>query len=524
MKKIFIGIILMYCLSINTYAQSVQLTDYNYTYGRRMLDGYNYVEYSAAFKYKSDTHGAVETNILKNDGTELFVPAEYDVQYGYGEHGSYKTPESTMYWSYIYPQSYDGKYFVVRTNRGKALLNTDGQVVLDSEVIDFPSVPFMPGNYYYFKYPNHDREGTYTAGIFDSTTKKRFTITEKTPTTDIGMKYYNAKKDEFAIVYIINEKLPETAKITLEIYNKTVLIKTYDMEVKMNRQDHSFSNDVISGDYDSIIFDGEEYIWLPVYTGVTINEDVPKPDFLKINRKTEESESERVDRSYTFKEKEINGVKYYALFKELKDGETAADFAPTERPYEQYAENIDKMAADKLLYNNELCFFDKGITKLDFGIVLGRAYSKTMVYNVGNYTPKAHFADVNNPYCVFLADKGILGSDNDFYINEKTISQREIFNELNKIAVHNRVFSEWRKVREVRDTDDECSRELAYSEIYKLYGLLQNPDTPKDFNEVIYITIGSLLILFVGAFINDKLKTESGKIMDILNYDLFQER
>ena len=236
-------------------------------------------------------------------------------------------------------------------------------------------------------------------------------------------------------------------------------------------------------------------------------------DSMKMNEKTEESESERVDKTYTFKEKEINGAKYYALFKELKDGESAADFIPTERPDGQYSDNIDKMAADKLLYNNELCFFDRGITKLDFGIVLGRAYCKAIDYNIDNFTSDTHFVDVNHPYCLYLADKGILSSDNDLYINEKAISQSTVFSALNKTAADNHILTEWSKVRKIRDVEEECSRELAYSEIYKLYELLQNPDTPKDIGAMngIYIIIGSLLILFAGAFLNDKVKCKAVK-------------
>ena len=236
-------------------------------------------------------------------------------------------------------------------------------------------------------------------------------------------------------------------------------------------------------------------------------------DCLKMNYETEESESERVDKSYTFKEKEINGTKYYALFKELKNGETAADFVPTERSDEQFAENIDKMADDKLLFNNELCFFDKGITKLDFGIVLGRAYCRAVNYNIDNFTSGTHFVDVNHPYCLFLADKGILGSDNDLYINEKAIYQRTVLSALNKTAADNHILTEWSKVREIQDTEEECSRESAYSEIYKLYELLQNPDTPKDIGTMagIYIIIGLLLILSVGALANNYKKLPNHK-------------
>ena len=503
MKKLFF-ILMIVLFPCSVFAEEIQLTDYDFTFARRMFDGYNYVEYSNAFEYN------VEANVLKNNGAELFTPAEYAIQYGYGVHGKNEIKKVTLFGVYIYPQSYDGKHFLVYTNKGRYLLDSEGQVMLDAEEILFPLVPFMSENYYYFKFSNHD--GTNTVGIFDSLTHKKITAIENVDSPYDTSLYYNAKKDEFAVIYM-NEKLPKTAKITLEIYDKTTLKETCNMEVQMNYQDSSFKNDIISRDYDSIILKGHEYIWLPAYEGVSILEDVPKPEFLKINRETEESESERVDKTYTFKEKEINGVKYYALFKELKDGESAADFIPTERPDGQYSDNIDKMTADKLLFNNELCFFDRGITKLDFGIVLGRAYCKAINYNIDNFTSDTHFVDVNHPYCLYLADKGILGSDNDLYINEKVISQRTVLSALNKTAADNRILTEWSKVKEIQDTEEECSRELAYSEIYKLYELLQNPDTPKDIGAMagIYIIIGSLLILFVGSFLNDRFKCKTVK-------------
>ena len=99
------------------------------------------------------------------------------------------------------------------------------------------------------------------------------------------------------------------------------------------------------------------------------------------------------------------------------------------------------------------------------------------------------------------------------YINEKAISQRTVLSALNKTAADNHILTEWSKVREIQDTEEECSRESAYSEIYKLYELLQNPDTPKDIGTMagIYIIIGLLLILSVGALANNYKKLPNHK-------------
>ena len=199
---------------------------------------------------------------------------------------------------------------------------------------------------------------------------------------------------------------------------------------------------------------------------------------LKFNHDTSESESERVDRSYTFKEKEINGTKYYALFKELNEGETAADFAPTEQPTEKYAEYISQMAESGLLFNNERCFYKRGITKLDFGIVLGRAYCNATGYNIDSFTSDTKFVDVNHPYCLLLADNDILTSDNELYINEKEISKQTVSDALDKTAEKCGVLPEWNGIKVIKPSSAPCSRELAYVETFRLYDLIKQHNAP----------------------------------------------
>ncbi len=403
--------IILFCWLCNitvfiVHGKEIQLTDYNYVYAKRMLDGYSVVACSDEYeKFSGGVCDKIGEVYLKPNGTQLYNSNDYTARYG-----MYETNMNFF-------QSLSGDYFLV----------------------------FAPRRPY-------ASTGQSSEGAIDS--NGRFVPISK---------------------YSENEPTMEKTKL----------------------------------------------------------------EMLKINPMTEESECDRVDKSYKFKEKEINGTKYYALFKELKNDETTADFVPTEKPTEKYTEYIDQMYKKDLLFNNEMCFFKKGITRLDFGIALGRAYCDAVNYNIDQFTTDTHFDDVNNPYCLYLFDNDILFlSDNkslddlylesigiyvspnsynetgyNLYICEQAITQKTVFNALNKIAFNNHILSEWSKIRSVQCTEEECSRELAYSEIYKLYELLQNPDTPKDIDAMsgIYIIIGSLLILFAGAFLNDKVKCKAVK-------------
>ena len=197
---------------------------------------------------------------------------------------------------------------------------------------------------------------------------------------------------------------------------------------------------------------------------------------------TEESQSELVDRSYIFKEKQINGQTYYALFKELKDDETAADYVPTEQPTSKYIDYINQMYKKGLLFNNEMCFYKRGITRLDFGIVLGRAYCKTTGYDIDSFTTDTHFVDVNNPYCLYLSDSGILTSSDalgyNLYLNEKEITKKVVSDALDKAAKKCGVLTEWNNIKVIQPTGAVCSRELAYVETFRLYDLIKQHNDP----------------------------------------------
>lgn len=203
-----------------------------------------------------------------------------------------------------------------------------------------------------------------------------------------------------------------------------------------------------------------------------------KETYPTMNWKTQEFDSDRVNKTYTFKSKQINGVNYFALFKELNNDETESDYLPTEKPTEKYKEYIEFMYRKQLLFNNEMCFFKNGITKIDFGIILGRAYCNATGFDIDIYTFDNKYQDINNPYCILLANMDVLKSDNDLFVNEKELSKKTVSDALDKAAEKCGVLTEWNNIKVIQPTDAVCSRELAYVETFRLYELIKKHNNP----------------------------------------------
>ncbi|MBQ8941402.1 MAG: hypothetical protein IJ062_06140 [Firmicutes bacterium] len=365
MKKTIFPIILfiiLFSAGLNVQAEEIQLTDYNYAYAKRVLDGFSITAFSDTYECGDAFWGAfdkVEEIYLKPNGTQLYCSGDYSALYGKNDIGGVNFGQSVVGYKYIGVYASIQPYTKNRYHKGY-VLNYDGNI-LDENSID-----------------------------------KR--VVEE------------------------NEQIPYGIRI--QRYN----------------------------------------------------------DALKMNIETEESESERVDRSYSFHEKQINGQTYYALFKELKDGETAVDFVPKEQPTDKYTEYINQMYKKGLLFNNEMCFYKRGITRLDFGIVLGRAYCNATEYNLDEFFTETKFVDVNHPYCLYLSDNGILTSSNalgrNLYLNEREISKQVVSDALDKAAEKCGVLTEWKNTKVIQPTDAVCSRELAYVETFRLYELIKKHNNP----------------------------------------------
>ena len=362
MKKLFC-LVFVLLLTSNVCAEEIQLTDYNFTYGKRVYDGFSVVAYSSTYVVndrRGGSYNGIEEGYLKPNGTMLYCSEDYVTNYG--------------------NHTYDYKPYI-NFNQ-----NLQGDICVFHCDRPYKRLSFA------------------TMTLFDR---------------DGKIKYQGE---------------PDSLKLYKDINGNNIVQKEWD--------------EIVDAD--------------PI---------------------TEESRNERVDRSYSFREKQINGQTYYALFKELKDGETAADFAPTEQPTSKYTDYINQMYKKGLLFNNEMCFYKRGITRLDFGIVLGRAYCNATGYSIDRFTTDTKFADVNNPYCLYLSDNGILTSTNALgytngwghilYLNEKEITKKDVSDALDKAAEKCGVLTEWNSIKVIQPTDAVCSRELAYVETFRLYDLIR---------------------------------------------------
>ncbi len=482
MKKMFL-ILMIVLFPCNVLAEEIQLTDYKFTNAKRMLDGYSCVSLSNSYRYE---------NILKPNGERLLYSTDYNIPYTVDKDGNN-----------IYPQSPSGNVFIIGRNSGTefGFVDKKGNIISDFGAVSYCiNVP-----QYFVVLKKENNNGTIE--VINTVEKKHFYC--KKSIGNPYFMYYNNETDNFAFVemkYKTDTGL-NTADVTVQIYHNGCKTDESTEQVMIENSDviglHCY-NDVMKIDNKEMNYKGIKYFSV-----------ITAASFLETNPITDEKVSDRVNKSYIFKEKQINGQTYYALFKELKKGESVKDFATSEHPASQFVNNINIMADKQLLFNDELCFFNEGITALDFNIVLGRMYCQAENYNIDHFVSGTQINELNNPYCLLLADKNILSGNNDLYINKKIISQNVVANALDKIAVENRILTEWSKVKEIQNTEEECSRELAYSEIYKLYELLQNPDTPKDIGAMagIYIIIGSLLILSVGALANDFFKFEFSRFL-----------
>ena len=139
---------------------------------------------------------------------------------------------------------------------------------------------------------------------------------------------------------------------------------------------------------------------------------------------------------------------------------------------------IERMISENLLYNNECCYYKQGISKLDFSIVLGRAYCKAGNYIIDDFKTNTKFDDVNNPYSLLLSDIGILESNTKFYVNENELTKKVVSDALDKMAEKCGVLTEWKNTRVIQPTEAVCSRELAYVETFRLYELIKKHNDP----------------------------------------------
>ena len=429
-KKILAFTLTICCISAtNIYAEEIQLTDYRYENCMYGLYGYNFCNVaSIGVGYKNiigddqivfdKNNNVISANsvILKPDGTELFQQGKYDVSYS-------------------------------------ALVS-----YVASETVGFPQYEFL--------FTARDRT-TEEDCILDRYGKVacRFN-TEKIYSSRIGL------VDELEIngeKYLIagGSNLEGDYTNGYDYYGTvSLLIRESDWKVIINttldpRLDPA--NLYISTDGQYLKIDGKEMYGPPdsghrqpvtarYYYDLEGNM-IDKPEGVEFLRYIDTGEylqinsdgivtTDKVNRNYTFKEKVIGGKSYYALFKELEEGETAADYIPEEQPSFWAVDTIRQATDAGLLYNNSNCRYQANISRQDFAVLAVEAYCKSLGKEVDEYVSEnditldfEKFEDTQNAYVLLANELGILsGTSDTTFSPDRGITRQEAAVMLNNLA------------------------------------------------------------------------------------------
>jgi hypothetical protein len=478
-RKIAALIMSMMVLSTNVIAyadtQEIQLTDYRYQNAYRGLYGYNF--FNGDFGTESPEEKTYyNSEILKPDGTEMFQQGEYTV------YARYEQEEAEGYYKDIifnYPQR--GKKFLV-SQRGKlnmCLLDEDGR-----QINSWPS-------YMQFVYFLND---------------------------DIAI--LSPSPMEFDVVSHSNYlMLADVLSLKSGVMANTSRFDDYKAPSEMGGGSATFVYTDDEQKYVYIRQNGVDFYFDALGNRVEKPEGV---EFSAIAPYIEDYEIEldnpidipQLDCSYIFRTKEIGGKTYYALFKQLKDGESATDYTPKEQPSTWATDSISKATSEGLLYNNANCRYKANISRQDFCILAVEAYCKSQGMEIDDYIKANNitldykkFTDTDNAYVLLANELGIVsGTSDTTFSPDRGITRQEAAVLLNNIAslcelkpnfqktsyTDEAKFATWAKdaiynVSNIQNSDGIAimngmeenhfspwslySREQAYVTIYRLYEL-----------------------------------------------------
>lgn len=426
----------------NILAEEIQLTDYRYENCMYGLYGYNFCDvfsYAVGDKnifgdanLKRDKNSNIisaNSVILKPDGTELFQQGKYEV--------SYASLVSLVYSTNICFPQYEFLFTARdRTTKEDCILDQYGNEVCRfyAGLLDVYSI---------------DLTGPRIETVIMDTS--RVGLVNEIQIN--GEKYLLAGGSYFG-----DNSYDYYGTVSLLIREsdwKVIINTTYDPEINP-------ANLYISTDEQYLMIAGQEMYGSPdghrqpvstrYYYDLEGNV-IEKPEGVEFLRYIDTGEylqinsdgivtTDKVNRNYTFKEKVIGGKSYYALFKELEEGETAADYIPEEQPSFWAVDTIRQATDAGLLYNNSNCRYTANISRQDFAVLAVEAYCKSLGMNVDEYVSKNNitldfdkFEDTQNAYILLANELGILsGTSDTTFSPDRGITRQEAAVMLNNMA------------------------------------------------------------------------------------------
>lgn len=424
MKKLkkLLAIALTTCLIMptNIFAEEIQLTDYRYENCMYGLYGYNFCNVAsirAGYKNvigdnqiiydKSNSIISANSVILKPDGTELFQQGKYDVS-------------CSGLISYIaslcigFPQ-YEFLFTVRdRATSEDCILDQYGNVVCR----------FYTQKYYSSR-----------IGLVDE-----IEINDEKYLIAGGSYFGDNKYDYYGSVSLLIRESDWKVIINLtldpQLKPANLYISTDGQYLKINGQEMNGRQPVTA-----IYYYDLEGNMIDKPEGVEFLRYIDTGEYLQINSDGIVT-TDKVNRNYTFKEKVIGGKSYYALFKELEEGETAADYIPEEQPSFWAVDTIRQATEAGLLYNNSNCRYTANISRQDFAVLAVEAYCKSLGKEVDEYVSENNitldfdkFEDTQNAYILLANKLGILsGTSDTTFSPDRGITRQEAAVMLNNMA------------------------------------------------------------------------------------------
>ena len=482
----------------NTYAQEVQLTDYRYETCMQGLYGYIFGNVSTPGKSGKYVYGdtsididqtghvvSIDSVILNPDGTEVVQQGKYEI--------SYTSVMSYVDTYSIYFPQYEYLFAAHDRTTGKdCILDKDGNQLYS---VDYSGLLFgllgeieINGGKYLVigstTYEGNRNQYGYYGDV-------NALIRESD-----GKVIFNTKVDPHldpAVLYISSDekylKLAGVEKIFSESKGYLVPVDVeYYFDLEGNRiaepENVEFNRYIDTGGYLEI---GPDYV---------LNTD-------------------KVNKNYFFKETTIYGKPFYAVFKELEEGETLEDYLPKEQPSPWAAESIKKATEAGILYNNFNCRYKDNISRQDFAVLVVEAYCRSLGKEVGQYVSENHiglnfdkFKDNQNAYVMLAYKLGIInGTSDTTFSPDRGITRQEaavMLNNLAKLAgispnsarvdfTDKDYFADWAKdaisnVSSIKNSDGVAvmggtqadkfspwmtfSREQAYVTVYRLFEMM----------------------------------------------------
>jgi hypothetical protein len=342
--------------------------------------------------------------ILKPDGSEIFQQGEYKIR-------SYFEYDSPGIITYDYPQC-NNKFIVYDRETGKCgLMDDNGNLITDCT---YKGLTFVDENYLITVVPSLDDNSPYNSWV----TNSGRTLVRASD----GKVMFDTPNGYTSWLYMSNDGKYYAQYRMLGVKGGAVDDYYYD------REGNPIDKEVIreKEENGSLTFDRFS-TWLCEH--LTIDENfIPSLD--------------QTDNNYLIKEKEIGGKTYYALFKQLTDGESVADYTPKEQPSTWATDSISKATSEGLLYNNANCRYKANISRQDFCILAVEAYCKSQGMDVDEYIKAnnitlddSKFTDTFNAYVLLANELGIVaGTSDTTFSPDRGITRQEAAVLLNNIA------------------------------------------------------------------------------------------